>query len=43
MQGKASMAQLALVNEILSPQSSFAKLRERIATANPPVIPYVGQ
>ena len=36
------MAELARLNELLSPQSSFAKLREALRSGNPPSLPYVG-
>ena len=41
-QSKSAMAELARLNELLSPQSSFAKLREALRSGNPPSLPYVG-
>lgn len=41
-QSKATTAELARLKELLSPQSSFAKLRDALRSANPPAVPYVG-
>jgi hypothetical protein len=41
-QSKATLAELARLKDLLSPQSSFAKLRDALRSANPPAVPYVG-
>jgi hypothetical protein len=41
-QSKATQAELTRLKDLLSPQSSFAKLRDALRSANPPVVPYVG-
>lgn len=41
-QSKATLAELTRLKDLLSPQSSFAKLRDALRSANPPAVPYVG-
>jgi hypothetical protein len=41
-QSKATQAELTRLKDLLSPQSSFAKLRDALRSANPPAVPYVG-
>jgi hypothetical protein len=41
-QPKATLEELARLKDLLSPQSSFSKLRDALRSANPPAVPYVG-